>query len=326
MASSAPLAIPGLTSPWALRRVIVILVAMSGLLLGLATPARPVAFAWPFVFAPMFVALDLSLRGASGWGRWWRVLGCTVPVGILMGAVSGDWVQQTAHVFGGMPTPVAYAAAWFGYGGLMGIEVFLFLGVPFALGHGHPRWQLALVLLWPIALQAVIPRFLFWTYGQLMYHVPALVQAADVVGSTGLSLWILLLHWLLYALIRNQYDKGWLPRRDFIALAAAVAVLFAGSFAYGTWRMGNVSAASANGTRVQLVGIQPNFSLMGLASNPPRTPTARQQSLQGLVSDSNKALLNGGIVRGIPAVVLWPESVYPVPYFEYREAKEAVEQ
>jgi apolipoprotein N-acyltransferase len=329
--SPSPLSIPGLRSPWALRRLIVILVAMSGMLLGLAAPARPVAFAWPFIFVPMFVALDLSLRGAArpgrwGWRRWGRVLACTAPVGILMGGISGDWVERTAYVFGGLPRVLSFASAWFGYGGLLGLEVFLFIGIPFALAHGRPRWQLALLTLWPAVLQAYVPRFLFWSYGQLMISVPALVQIADVVGTVGLNLWLLPLHWLLYALVRTQYDRGWVPRRDLALLAGVLAVAFGLSALYGNWRLADVAAAQAQGARVQLVGIQPSFSLMGLASNPDRSSDQRQQSLAALVSDSNEALLRGGIVPGIPTVVVWPESVYPVPYFDYVQAKTAVEQ
>lgn len=322
----ASLSIPGLRSPWALRRLVAILVAMSGLLLGLAAPARPVPFAWPFIFVPLFVALDLVLRGTRGWRRWARVLACTVPVGVLMGGVSGDWVVNTAYVFGGMPRPLAYASAWLGYGGLLGLEVFLFIGLPFALAHGRPRWQLVLLALWPTVLQAYLPRFLFWSYGQMMFPVPRLVQIADVVGSVGLNFWLLPLHWLLYALVRMQYDRGWLPRRELAVLGGALAALFALSYGYGAWRMGNVAAAQARGAPVHLVGIQPNFSLMGLASNPQRTANERGQSLQALVSDSNRALLGGGVVPGVPTVVLWPESVYPVPYFEHVPARQAVER
>jgi apolipoprotein N-acyltransferase len=309
-----------------LRRLVAILVAMSGLMLGLAAPARPVAFVWPFIFVPMFVALDLVLRGARGRWRWARVLACTVPVGVLMGGVSGDWVVNTAHVFGGLPKPLAHASAWLGYGGLLGLEVFLFIGLPFALSHGRPRWQLALLALWPTVLQAYLPRFLFWSYGQMMFPVPWLVQIADVVGSVGLNFWLLPLHWLLYALVRTQYDPGWIPRRDLAVLGVALAALFALSFGYGAWRMDDVAAAQARGARVHLVGIQPNFSLMGLASNPQRTANERGQSLQALVSDSNRALLSGGIVPGIPTVVLWPESVYPVPYFDQVPVRQAVER
>jgi hypothetical protein len=166
--------------------------------MGLAGPARPVAFVWPFVFVPMFVALDLALRGAPGgprsWCFWARVLACTVPVGMLMGGISGDWVEQTAYVFGGLPKPLA------------------------------------------------------------------------LIGSAGLNFWVLPLHWLLYALVRAQYDRGWLPRSELAALAGALALAFGAAYGYGAWRLGDVAAGQATGARVQLVGIQPNFSLMGLAS------------------------------------------------------------
>jgi apolipoprotein N-acyltransferase len=174
-------------------------------------------------------------------------------------------------------------------------------------------------------LQVFLPRLPFWTFGQLMYPMTELVQISDIVGGAGLNLWIVPLHWLLYALVRGQYDRGWFPRRDLAVLAGALVVLFGAAYGYGAWRLANVEAAQAKGARVQLVGIQPNFSLMGLASNPDRTENQRGISLQGLVNDSNQALLRGGVVRDIPTVVLWPESVYPVPYFNYPQPRQAVE-
>jgi apolipoprotein N-acyltransferase len=108
-----------------------------------------------------------------------------------------------------------------------------------------------------------------------------------------------------------------------------LALAFGLNYAYGTWRLDTLAAsqhpARPGAARVQLIGIQPNFSLKELASSPELSPSDRQASLRALVSDTNGALLKGGVVPGIPAVVVWPESVYPVPYFDAPQARVQVE-
>lgn len=318
-------------APRARRIVIVLSVAAAGLLMGFAAPAHPVAWAWTLAYAPLFVALDLSLRGVvhpgrCHWRRWGRVLACTWPVGVLLAVVSGDWVEQAAYVFGGFPKPLSYAASWFGYGSLIGCEVFFTIGVPFALALRRPLFQLALVTLWPTVLQAYLPRFLFWSYGNWMITAPPLVQIADLVGSAGLNFWILPLYWLIYACARSLYDPGWLPRRDLIVLAGALAVLFGSSALYGLWRMEQVAAAQAQGAPLRLVGVQPNFSFKRLASHPERVPSDRLGSLALLLSDSDQALARGSAAGDRPTVVVWPESAYPGPYFYDRQSRQMVEQ
>lgn len=319
----APIALPGAASPWVLRRLMAILVLLSGLLLGLAAPGRDVPYAWLLLFAPLFLALDLALRGASRRGRWLRALACTWPVGVLFAAVTGDWVVNTAYVFGGMPKALAYAASLLGYGTLMGLEVFFFLGVPFALGWGR-RLQAPLVVLWATVFQAYLPRFLYWSYGQAMFPVPALLQATDLVGTAGLNLWLLPLHWLVFAWVRRTYAPEDSPRRALWQATAALLAAFALSYGYGAWRMERVAAGQANGAAVHLVGVQPDISLKDLASNPDLSPSSRRRTLSGLLADSSAALAQG-VVPGAPTVVIWPESVYPAPYFDSPNAREVVE-
>jgi hypothetical protein len=123
-----------LSSVWALRRLVVILVLSSGLLVGLTMPGHQVRFAWVAAYLPMFLGLDLTLR--SGGRRLVRVLktlACTWPVGAMLALITGGWVVNTSYVFGGLPLPVAWLVNVFGYGTLMGLEIFVFLGVPYLL-------------------------------------------------------------------------------------------------------------------------------------------------------------------------------------------------
>jgi len=307
------------------RSRLIALAALSGVLLALAAPSLGVGFVWPFFLVPLFLALDLLVSTTRGRRRWISVLGLTWFPGIIAGAITGDWVVNTSHVFGGLPLPLAWAVAGLGYGSLIGWELFAGIGIPFALAHGRPWVQLALVTLWPTVFQVHSPRFLFWTFGQFMHPVPELTQAADLVGSAGLNLWLLPLNWTIFALLRSVRGGAPLPRSTLLRLGGGIAVSFALLWAYGHWRMGDIEARQAAGARVQLVGIQPNFSLKNIASNPDRSPSDRRQSLAALVADSNNALATGGVVPGIPVAVLWPESVYPAPYFDAVQAQTAVQ-
>ncbi len=316
----------GLPSPWAVRRLIAILVLTSGLLFGLSIPGHQVGFAWLLTFLPLFLALDLTLRRpAGGWSRLFNVLACCWPVGAVMAAVTGGWVVNTSYVFGGLPLPVAWAVSVLGYGSLLGLEVFAFLGVPFLLSRGRFLFGLLLIPLWATVGEIYTPRFLYWTFGQVMFPLPALVQVADVLGSGGLNFWLLPLHLTLAAWVRQAYAPGEVSRRAVSLASAALALAFGLSYAYGTWRLDTLAQARPGAARVRLVGIQPNFSLKALASNPDLSPSDRQASLQTLLSDSNAALLRSGLATGVPTVVVWPESVYPVPYFEAPQARVQVE-
>ncbi len=324
----------------ALRWLIALLVLHSGVFFGLVSPARPNAIAWPIAFVPLFLALDLALRrypgtargtGRSTWrGTWrgaaWRVLACTVPVGIGFAAISGDWVVNTAYVYGGLSLPLAYAVSWFGYGLLIGLEVALCLGLPFALTWRRPLAGLFVIPLWCTVLQVYLPRFLFFTYGQAMAPLLPLVQVADTGGSGGLNLLYLPLQLVLYAWLRRLYAPGELPLRALGAATVALALAFALDYGYGTRALAMWRARQAAGAPVELVGIQPDFSLKRLASNPDRSYSDREQSLRGLLDDSAAALTRAQRAPGVPTVLLWPESVYPQPYLLARDMRELVER
>jgi apolipoprotein N-acyltransferase len=306
------------------------LVALSGVLLGLAMPGRGTGWVWPIVFVPLLVALDWALAAlpdtaaagsaAGGWRRraWrqgQRALACAWPVGVLMAALSGGWVVNTAHVYGHLPLVLAHGVNLVGYGTLAGLEVFLFLALPFALGRARPRWGFALVTVWSAVAQAFTPRFISWSYGQMMYPVAALVQAADVLGSPGLNLVYVPLQLVLFGWLRSAYAPESVPRRALAWATAAVAVGLAATYGYGAWRQAELARAEAMGAPVQLVGIQPDFSLQRLASNPDLAISTREASLDDLLADSDRGLAALTRRPDVPVVAVWPESVYPEPYF-----------
>ena len=317
-----------LISSKSMRWLVPLLVLHSGIFVALASPQRPIPLVWVGMLVPMFLALDLALRwyqGPARW-RWGRVLACTYPAGVVFAAITGDWVTNTAHVFGALPLPLAYAVTWFGYGSLFGLEFFFYLGVPFALSWRRPWLCLALVPLWATVGQLYVPRFLFFTYGQGMFTTPQLVQTADTLGSGGLNLLLLPLQLVLYCWLRRLYAPAELPLKRLAALTGGLAVLFAATYGYGHWQKQVWAKREAAGPQVELVGIQPNFSLKHLASNPALAPSQRVRTLQALLADSAQGLRRAAREPGVPTVLVWPESVYPRPFFAAGAMGEAVQR
>ncbi len=64
-----------------------------------------------------------------------------------------------------------------------------------------------------------------------------------------------------------------------------------------------------------MAAIQPNFSLGYLASNPALSHSDRRNSLRGLMGDTRRALQALPGEPGAPRLVVWPESVFPHPYY-----------
>ena len=251
---------------------------------------------------------------------------CCYPLGPLTAILSGDWVVNTAHVYGGLPLPLALAASWLAYGSLLGLEIVFFLGLPFLLGLGRPGWQLVLIPLWAAVLQVLAPRFLFWTFGQFMFPVLPLVQSADVIGSAGLNFLLIPVHLVLAAWASRLVSPASIPLRPLKWVSLAVCAAMALNAGYGFWRLEQLESAPPGTGTVRVVVVQPNFSLRALASNPALSPAARQRSLATLLEDSSKALAALESDSADPVVVIWPESVYPRPYFLDPATKKVVRQ
>ncbi|MCH8888681.1 MAG: hypothetical protein IIC13_19045, partial [SAR324 cluster bacterium] len=97
-----------------LRRLTPLWVALSGVLVGFASPHAHVPLLWIVAFVPLLLALDLTVpiyRG--GWpGRrfWLPLLACVAPAGVIFAGVIGGWISNTANVYGGFSTALALLA------------------------------------------------------------------------------------------------------------------------------------------------------------------------------------------------------------------------
>jgi apolipoprotein N-acyltransferase len=301
------------------------LAVLSGLFLAGSMPGSAVPLAWVPILVPLWLAADelLARPGLSRGQRLWRLLGACWAMGAVWAAVTGGWLINTAHVYGGLSLPVAHAVNLVGHALLVGSEFFAVAVIPFVVTRERPRWALAWVPVWGAAVQAYWPHLFMWSFGQFLWPVPALVQAADILGSAGLNLIYLPLQLILFGWVKEALGRPIASRRELAAGTAIVMALLACAAGYGAWRMEWLVAAEAR-PAVRVVAVQPNFSLKRLASNPALSPSDREQSLGALLSDSERALAEAG-PTALPTVVVWPESVYPAAYFRNVPARERVE-
>lgn len=320
-----------------------LLVVLSGTLFAFVSPHAEWPWLWPFTFPPLFLALALQLHSARGVRRIvWRTFLCSWITGMVMVAFSGSWIAHSAHVFGGLPLPLAWLVSAGGYGSWIGLELFLFLGLPFAWSWRAPVRMLWFLPLWATCGQLYLPRFLyFYTYGQLLSAHPTLTQSADLFGSGGLNLLFLPTQLLIYGAIRSIWVPQEIPKRAWLYASACVAALCLAAWGYGSLRIAQIDRAQSSEPMLDVVGMQPNFSLARLASNPALAPAGRELSLHTLLADSAIALeslaqqadriqgvppasWNNPPVRSPTRLLVWPESVFPYAYFEFPQLQERI--
>ena len=150
-----------------------------------------------------------------------------------------------------------------------------------------------------IAIDPWYPRLIHWNYGGLTFsQFPFLEQVADIIGSSGLLFYSLGLSFLLIAwwrlksnvknLIDNEVGYKFLKRG-----IAIFSLLWAVGLSYGVWRVQDIKEndyLQNSDSFINVIAIQPNFSLQDLASNPELAHSKRQGNLESLLEDSKKYL------------------------------------
>ncbi len=232
-----------------------------------------------------------------------------------------------ATLLGAYAMALAYtgaAFAWFGiaFGQYTGIGAaagvaLLLLGAPlfqpqffaFALvrhvtlrRHGALMAALAAAAAW-VASEWLAPRLLGDTLGYGLYPSKLLRQGADVGGSAGLTLLLLLANEALAASLARRHDGRRAVLRP-LACAAALPLLLAG---YGYAVLAGPPAAAGPTLRMGL--IQANL----VAYEQQR----RQRGAQAVVRevlDTHFAMSYDAVVRQRADAVMWPETAYPTTF------------
>ena len=315
---------------------------ISGILLGLTAPGFGTNWVGILAFFPLLAVLDqlhknrlFSLQKRAG--LFFAV--CWFS-GSIAASIGGNWITNSINVFGHIPWFAALLITAVGYGLEVGLQLFVYFGIPLLFIRQRSGWDLIVRLAFVLALDPWYPRLIQWNYGGLTFSkFPWLEQAADILGASGLILYsagfsFLLLYWW------RCKSEGTRNRKSLFKALTIYLILWVFGLGYGAWRTQDLviqnskldSESSGNiqnlvsdfPAKLTVMVIQPNFSLQELASNPELAHSKRQQNLAGLLEDSIKALEQLPENTTTPKLLIWPESVYPDPFFKVAASREKV--
>ena len=315
---------------------------ISGILLGLSAPGFGTNWVGILAFFPLLAVLDQLHKNRLF--SFQKRAGLFFVVcwfsGSIAASIGGYWITNSINVFGHIPWFAALLITAVGYGLEVGIQLFVYFGIPLLFIRQRNGWDLIVRLAFVLALDPWYPRLIQWNYGGLTFSkFPWLEQAADILGASGLLLYsaglsFLLLYWWRWK------SEGTGNRKSLFKASTIYLILWVLGLGYGAWRTQDLvtqnskldSASSGNiqnlvpdfPAKLTVMVIQPNFSLQELASNPELAYSKRQQNLAGLLEDSRKALEQLPENTTTPKLLIWPESVYPDPFFKVAASREKV--
>jgi apolipoprotein N-acyltransferase len=315
---------------------------ISGILLGLSAPGFGTNWVGILAFFPLLAVLDQLHKNRLF--SFQKRAGLFFVVcwfsGSIAASIGGYWITNSINVFGHIPWFAALLITAVGYGLEVGIQLFVYFGIPLLFIRQRSGWDLIVRLAFVLALDPWYPRLIQWNYGGLTFSkFPWLEQAADILGASGLLLYsaglsFLLLYWWRWK------SEGTGNRKSLFKASTIYLILWVLGLGYGAWRTQDLvtqnskldSASSGNiqnlvpdfPAKLTVMVIQPNFSLQELASNPELAYSKRQQNLAGLLEDSRKALEQLPENTTTPKLLIWPESVYPDPFFKVAASREKV--
>ena len=308
---------------------------VSGILLGLNAPGFGTHWIGLVCFFPLIFTLEQLHKKTyiTFWKRCLVFSGVCWLTGGIASLIGGHWITNSIHVFGHIPWIFSLLITGAGYGLEVGLQLFVYFAIPLLCIRKLGNWELLLRLAYVIAIDPWYPRLIHWNYGGLTFsQFPFLEQVADIIGSSGLLLYSAGLPYLLIAWWRLKSDGKNLNDNDvrykFLKrVIAAYLFLWAVGLCYGALRIQdineNVNMPNSD-SFLNVIVIQPNFSLQDLASNPELAHSKRQGNLESLLKDSKKYLSKLSKQTDEPTLLVWPESVFPHPFFKVNEASQKV--
>ena len=302
----------------------------SGILLGLSTPGLGIQWIGLFSFFPLNLNLE-KIHSKKTLSIWKKALIffliCWISGGIAS-SIGGYWITNSIYIFGHLPWVVSLIITCLGYGLEVGLQLFVYFGVPLLLIHKLNNWDLIVRLLFVVALDPWYPKLIQWNYGGLTFNeFPLINQLADIIGSSGLIIYIAGLTFVLLGWWRSKThitkNNGNLIKATFFYLFLWIICL-----SYGAWRINNLESQNLNSnsksSELSVLLIQPNFSLQDLASNPKLTFSNRLYNLESLLMDSKKGLDKILGKKFSEKLLVWPESVFPDPFFKVKNSSQKV--
>jgi|UniRef100_A0A7V6DQH2 apolipoprotein N-acyltransferase len=272
---------------------------LSGFLLVVAFPRYDQSLLLFVALIPLLWALKGQSRQAGFW------LGFVNGVVFYLGLLS--WIFFVTYVYGHLPLPVA-------------LGVLLLLACYLAIYRGLWAWGVVWAekqgvnLLWfaPVLWVVLefaqgypISSFPWELLGDGLYRQPVLVQAADLIGTHGLSFLLVLIN-MAVVVIFSPATRNRPPGRV-TALLVLIMVL-AAWIGYGTYRRGTVAASIAQSPKIRTAVIQGNIE-----QSEKWDPKMVQSTLETYAKLTRETLARKNWTEDAanPPLVIWPETAAP---------------
>lgn len=276
---------------------------VSGLMLTLAFP--PMKMPWL-----AWVALIPLLKSVSGKsGREAFVLGMTA--GLAHYFTLMYWIVVVLGHYGGLPLPASVGVLVL-FCSYLALYPAIFSLFARAL-EGRRLEILGLAALWvstELLRAKALTGFPWSLLGHSQFSQLRLIQISDLVGVYGVSFLIVASNALLYLLIfrTRRFSSHWTK-----AEAAAVVVLLAATFAYGTSRLNEYGEPSKTRKNVRVAVVQGNID-QSIKWNPDH-----QKSTIRIYEE-----LTDRAASFDPDLVVWPETAVPFFFQEQNELSKRV--
>ncbi|MEL0157448.1 MAG: apolipoprotein N-acyltransferase [Deltaproteobacteria bacterium] len=299
--------------------------ASSGVMFGFSTPGFGLPLLGLVALVPLLILYEEILSIPQKRRKsFFNILGYSFVAGSISAVIGGYCITNSAHVYGHLPLPLAVLVTAVGYGLEVGLIFFFYFGCLLPFLPKHSWADLPVRILWILILEPHYPRLFEWSLGGFTYYkVPYIEQFADIIGSSGLSLLSVgcNLTFLLAWRFLKQKNDDWINVK-FASILLITAHLLAGS--YGKWRLLELQDVKS-AAQIEVVSLQPNFSLAQLASNPDLAYSERSRNIESLLDDSRKALTKTQRQeKDLPRLLVWPESTFPAPIYKDASARELV--
>lgn len=314
---------PALTVP-----VNLLLLLLSALLVFLHPPGLGTQLVGFFAYIPFLVALQYALVHQTHRLRRKIIIALAYSMVLAVPfAWSLDWSIHSLHAFGHLPLLLAWLVVGFGYGLEFCLFFFIGFALPLLVLRRTNGWDLGARLFWMLIVDLLYPRLFQWSFGGItLFRVPFLEQGADLIGAWGLGILVLGSNLLLAAFACRWLCKTHVNKRVLQVQCAVYLLLLVSMTGYGVLREKSLHKAVAQRSSkvvpaLNLVSVQPNFSLQHLASNPDLAFSDRVFNMQTLISDSIKGLNAVPATSPHPRLVVWPETAFPWSFFQSPQAQ-----
>ena len=213
----------------------------SGILIGLNAPGFGTEWVGFISLIPLVWLLEKTFLNPNLSQKkklFLSLLFCWLSAGIGS-SIGAYWITHSAHVFGHLPWFGAVSVTFIGYGLEVGLLLWIALAGPLVILRHGLQWGLPLRILWFVVVDSNAPRLIDWNFGGLTLNgFPWVEQAADLVGSSGLSLFMISTNLLIAAWFAPEHNKSNIPMLK--SLSICTGMLFLAAAGYGMIKQDSV--------------------------------------------------------------------------------------